>query len=378
MKTRSYFVFAIVLVCNFFLLNSCTNSLTHSKMFGNPDPLLEKIRVQRFINLGRDYKQTINMPYNPNANVGSGINAYGKVFPSPFDPKSKKVEALPHYAKSDQRFCLTRTREENERETAFTAGMEVCGSCFEVSGSLSIMNKAVIDESSINGYICHAYESSEKNVMGDPRLTTGSLNILKEKGIDGFIKIYGTHYVKGFINAASFFGEARIFIEDKDVAKSIAGQIQGELNKIKENPFYESNEKSFLSKYKANCFASIRGLEVNEYVFSLEDLLFAYKKFIQVANKDKKPQCPYLLICQPWINLPEVAEVDGIFDQYNSLEKSINEKIEFTVYEEMENFFSVFRYKDALDLLLSLKTLHSLPKFIKKLDDDKKNKNWKK
>lgn len=58
----------------------------------------------------------------------------------------------------------------------------------------------------MNIYIAHCYEGNTKKILRHPRLRKSAKNFLKENGLSKFIDRYGSHYISGFINAASFFG----------------------------------------------------------------------------------------------------------------------------------------------------------------------------
>ena len=77
-------------------------------------------------------------------------------------------------------------------------------------------------------------------------------------------------------------------------------------------------------------------------------------------------------MCNPWISLPEVADMGTVFDGYNQLEANVNKEIEKTILKEVASHFTVSKYEEAATILLLSKTLYSFPEFIKQHEQKSK------
>ena len=77
-------------------------------------------------------------------------------------------------------------------------------------------------------------------------------------------------------------------------------------------------------------------------------------------------------MCDPWISLPEVADMGTVFDDYDQLEANANKEIEKTILKEVANHFTVSKYEEAATILLLSKTLYIFSEFIKKHEQKSK------
>ena len=253
--------------------------------------LLEEIGMKRFIKLAPNYSKRIQLPFNNDIEFGFGINPKGRIFSRAIT--YEETRETDNYARVDQKIFSVVTKQENEKQTRVVAGMGVSGTCFEVSGELEYMTKAITNEKTSHLYILHSYESNKKLVIKKPKLLNGAKSYLQKKGLSAFIKAYGTHYVSGFINAASFFGEIKIQTSSTENARAISIKAKAVISKLGSlKAEYSNDEKSLDDKYNMEVRTSIRGLPINAQIATISQLWGTYGKFIACLNKEIPPNPP--------------------------------------------------------------------------------------
>lgn len=116
--------------------------------------------------------------------------------------------------------------------------------------------------------------------------------------------------------------------------------------------------------------ASVKGVDLGtDDATNLDELFQLYSQFLE-ANKLSCPpsDSPYLLICEPWINLPEVSSILDIAIQYKELQTQTNENTEIYIFDEIKNYLCLVKYDDAAEILFYLKTLNQFPEFVQCLE----------
>lgn len=187
------------------------------------------------------------------------------------------------------------------------------------------------------------------------RIRDSAKQYLIANGLQAFIKIYGTHFISGYINAASFFSQLNLYHEVGTNVNSIGGQLKLEItNFIKQSVSGEQKETS-INHYESlnvNSFMDVRGIPVNSGAISITDIVRAYKQFLDFGKSEKDPDFPYKAICDSWFQIEEIAQLESIHEQYTNIQlKIVNLPVEnqLTVYE---NLIHKKDYKQVVQLLL--------------------------
>lgn len=233
--------------------------------------------------------------------LGDGIDSSCKIYPSGinFDGEKDVIDQPETYQYS---FC-TVTKADTEKEKQVLAKAEAAFWTVKASGGLDYMDKSASSETSINNYIIHTFEPGKKKVLINPRLKKEAIELF-EKDPALFLKVYGTHYINGFINVISFFGSASLEMKDKNTASNLAATVSAEFKScVSASGSYKSSSSSNFSKYKETCFCKIQGTSFNYACTTISDLSKAYKEFVNQLNAKDFAIYPSLIICKPWIEL---------------------------------------------------------------------------
>ena len=127
----------------------------------------------------------------------------------------------------------------------------------------------------------------------------------------------------------------------EEEVKKLGTQLKGQLGKIVSKSL-ESEEKQQLKKIVQNCnissYMDIRGVPVNKSAMNPIDMMEAYQEFMEFFNnKEKEPDFPYKAICDSWLQIEEIAEMQGIHEDFLEIVELFKKRPQVQKIETCEN-----------------------------------------
>ncbi len=333
-----------------------------------------KKAVRRFLRrlaLRRKIGKTVTVTYQPGMAIGQGITLEG-------DPVStanvlqlnrNAVEDRPMTGmnvrgSTDADIMIISSEEEKERKKAWMAKASVAGPCFEVCGALDSVDQANVSETEQHVWICHAVKLDTWRTLRDGSLALmpGPIveEVAKEGGLRRFIDAHGSHFIKGYFRAASFFGSVRIRSQSASAMREFKASLKAHLPLGPIKAGAEIGGSRQQSGASSTCDTAVSWLSsgvslLSEVGPTLDHLKVAYQTFLAKLNKPARedqpsPDAPCEVVCVPWIELPSFRNNPSIVRQYQVLAAEYDRAVTGEFIEFIRQRINQHDYFDAAEV----------------------------
>lgn len=128
--------------------------------------------------------------------------------------------------------------------------------------------------------MAHCFEGVTKKILKKASIRDSAKQYLIANGLKQFLSVYGTHYISGYINAASFFAQLNLFYDSQTNINQVGSSLKFEIGKFVGKKAEAEDVESQMSQFEQmnmSSFMDVRGIPVTQGAISITDIIMGYK-----------------------------------------------------------------------------------------------------